>query len=116
MSTDKVGLKALVEYVMDQLSDLENVRYIPMMGGYLFYINDRVFGGIYDRGSVMVKITPASRKWLSDVEPEPPYESAKDMLTATNLDDREAFSRMVAEMADELPPPKPKKPRKKQGT
>ena len=114
MNVHKANLKALAEYAMEQLSDLDNVRCIPMMGGYLFYVNDRVFGGIYDSGSVMVKLTPASRKYLPDVEPEPPYAGAKDMLNAVNLDDREAFSRMVSEMADELPPPRPRRPKKRQ--
>ena len=60
-----MAYKELVDYIMDQLSGL-NVRYIPMMGGYLFYIDDRVFGGIYDSGSLMVKITPASRAFMPD--------------------------------------------------
>ena len=29
--------KELADYIMDQLSDLGNVRNIPMMGGYIFY-------------------------------------------------------------------------------
>ena len=108
-----MAYRELAEYVMDQLSGL-NVRMIPMMGGYLFYIDERVFGGIYDKGSVMVKITPASRRALQDQTPEPPYEGAKDMLPATNLDDREAFREMVQAMSSELPEPKPRR-RKKNG-
>ena len=108
-----MAYKEFAEYILDQLSDLGEVRCIPMMGGYLFYIDDRVFGGIYDSGSLMVKITPASRRAMPDAVPEPPYEGAKDMLPVTILDDREAFSRMVAEMYDELPDPKPR--RKKRG-
>ena len=50
---------------------------------------------------------------MPDAVPEPPYEGAKDMWPVTILDDREAFSRMVAEMYDELPDPKPR--RKKRG-
>ena len=105
-----MAYKELVDYIMDQLSGL-NVRYIPMMGGYLFYIDDRVFGGIYDSGSLMVKITPASRAYMPDAVAEPPYDGAKDMLTVTILDDRQRFRDMVTAMAPELPPPKPRKPR-----
>ena len=104
--------KELADYVMDQLRDVPGIRNIPMMGGYIFYISNRIFGGIYEPG-VMVKITPASRRAMPDAVPEPPYEGAKDMLPVTILDDREAFSRMVAEMYDELPDPKPR--RKKRG-
>ena len=100
--------RELAEYAADQLSGLDGIRYIPMMGGYIFYINNRIFGGIYEPG-VMVKITEASRRAMPDAEPMPPYEGAKDMLPVTILDDREAFSRMVCEMYDELPEPKPRK-------
>lgn len=38
--------KELADYIMDQLSDLGNIRNIPMMGGYIFYYKERIFGGI----------------------------------------------------------------------
>ena len=107
-----MSARELADYVTDQLSGLPGIRHIPMMGGYIFYINDRIFGGIYEPG-MMVKVTGASRRALPEVEPMPPYEGAKPMLMASNLDDREAFSRMVADMFDELPKPKPR--RKKRG-
>ncbi len=44
--------KRMMEYVMDQLSDLSGVRQIPMMGGYIFYYNERIFGGIYGSGEL----------------------------------------------------------------
>ena len=103
-----MACRELAEYVMDQLAGL-NVRSLPMMGGWLFYIDDRVFGGIYDSGNVMVKRTAASLKHMPDAVEEPPYPGAKPMLTVTILDDRERFRAMVAEMANELPAPKPRK-------
>lgn len=105
-----MSAKELRDYVTDQLSGLDGIRSIPMMGGYIFYIHNRIFGGIYEPG-MMVKITDASRRALPDAEPMPPYEGAKPMLIATNLDDREAFARMVLAMYDELPAPKPRKKR-----
>lgn len=103
-----MSARELADYVMDQLSDLEGIRNIPMMGGYIFYIDDRIFGGIYEPG-MMVKITDASRRAMPDAEPIPPYEGAKPMLPVTNLDDRAAFARMVSDMRAELPAPKPRK-------
>lgn len=97
-----MSTRELADYVMDQLSDLPGIRNIPMMGGYIFYINERIFGGIYESG-VMVKITDASRRAMPDSQPMPPYDGAKPMLPVTLLDDREAFQRMVSEMFDELP-------------
>ena len=32
--------KELSEYIMDQLSDLGDIRNIPMMGGYIFYYRE----------------------------------------------------------------------------
>lgn len=100
--------KELAEYIMDQLSDLENIRNIPMMGGYIFYYKERIFGGIYGNG-FMVKITEASKRYMPDSESEPPYEGAKPMLPVTILDDRIALQKMVEEMYSELPERKTKK-------
>lgn len=107
-----MSARELADYVTDQLSDLSGIRRIPMMGGYIFYINDRIFGGVYEPG-MMVKITGASARAMPDAQPLPPYEGAKPMLPVTILDDREAFQRMVSEMFDELPAPKPRKRRSK---
>ena len=100
--------KELADYIMDQLSDLENVRNISMMGGYIFYYKERIFGGIYGNG-FLVKITEASKKHMPDSEPELPYEGAKPMLPVTILDDRTELQNMVEEMYAELPERKTRK-------
>ena len=100
--------KELADYIMDHLSALGDIRNIPMMGGYIFYYKERIFGGIYGKG-FLVKITEASKKYMPDSEPEPPYEGAKPMLPVTILDDRVALQAMVEEMYQELPERKPKK-------
>ena len=103
--------KQLAEYVMDQLSDLGEVRNRPMMGGYVFYYRERIFGGIYDSG-FMVKMTAAGRKYMPDSIPQPPYDGAKDMLPVTILENRERLQKMVSEMYEELPKRKPKAAKK----
>ena len=100
--------KELADYIMDQLSDLGDIRNIPMMGGYIFYYKERIFGGIYGNG-FLVKITEASKKYMPDSLPEPPYEGAKLMLPVTILDDKDALQIMVEEMYSELPERKTKK-------
>ena len=100
--------KELADYIMDQLSALGDIRNIPMMGGYIFYYKERIFGGIYGKG-FLVKITEASKKYMPDSEPEPPYEGAKPMLPVTILDGRVALQAMVEEMYQELPERTPKK-------
>lgn len=95
--------KRMMEYVMDQLSDLPGIRQIPMMGGYIFYYNERIFGGIYGSGELLVKITETSRKYMPDSEPELPYEGTKEMLPCTILENRGNLQKMVMEMWKELP-------------
>lgn len=100
--------KELSQYIMEQLSDLGDVRNIPMMGGYIFYYKERIFGGIYGNG-FMVTITEASKKYMPDSIAEPPYEGAKLMLPVTILDDRHKLQNMVCEMFPELSERKTKK-------
>ncbi len=104
--------KELAAYIMEQLEGVDGVRNIPMMGGYVFYYKERIFGGIYGNG-FLVKDTKASRKYMPDSEPEPPYKGAKAMLPVTILEDREQFVQMVQEMYDELPERKKKEKKKK---
>ena len=101
--------KRMMEYVMDQLSGLPGVRQIPMMGGYVFYYNERIFGGIYGSGELLIRITGTSKKYMPDAEPELPYEGTKEMLPCTILDDREKLQKMVVEMWEELPERKKRK-------
>ena len=101
--------KRMAEYVMDQLSGLSGVRNIPMMGGYIFYYNDRIFGGIYESGELLIKITETSRKYMPDSEQALPYEGTKEMLSCTILEDRELLQRMIVEMYPELPEKKARK-------
>lgn len=105
--SDKSKTKELAEYITEQLAELDNIRKIPMMGGYIFYYRERIFGGIYGKG-FMVKITKASRKYMPDSIACPPYDGAKEMLPVTILDDKELLQKMVSEMFSELPEQKPK--------
>lgn len=100
--------KELAIFIMDQLSELEDVRNIPMMGGYIFYYKERIFGGIYGNG-FMVKITEASKKYMPDSEEESPYKGAKPMLPVTILENKELLQEMIREMYLELPERKVKK-------
>ena len=107
--------KELAAYALDQLSGLPGVRARAMMGGYIFYIQDRVFGGIYEPG-FLVKDVPAARAAMPDSEPVRPVdgENGAPMLPVTILDDREALCAMVAAMLPELPERKARGKRTKQ--
>ncbi len=107
--------KRMAEYVADQLRDLPGVRSIPMMGGYVFYYNERIFGGIYTSGELLVKITKASKKYMPDSDPQAPYEGAKEMLPCTILENRELLCQMIEEMYPELPAKKERKKKADRG-
>lgn len=105
--------KELHEYIMEQLAPLDEIRSIPMMGGYIYYYKERIFGGIYGSG-FLVRITEASKRAMPDSLPVKKYDSAKElMLPVTILDDGEKFRKMVVDMYPDLPERKPKKPKKK---
>ena len=57
--------KEYLDYVLEQLSDLEDVRCRAMMGEYILYYRNKVVGGIYD-DRLLLKPTPSARKLLPD--------------------------------------------------
>lgn len=107
--------KELAAYIMEQLSGLDEIRSIPMMGGYIFYYKDRIFGGIYEPG-FLVKITQASTRFMPDSKPEAPYAGAKPMLPVTIADNSALLKEMVDAMYPELPVRKPAKKKRSGGS
>ena len=103
--------KSFLEFVIEQLSELDEVSHRPMMGEYLVYYRGKLIGDICD-DRLLVTITKASDSLLPDAPRELPYDGAKTpMILIENLDDREFLKRLLEAMYDELPAPKPKKPK-----
>ena len=100
--------KEFVQFIMAQLSDLENVSHRAMMGEYVVYYGGKVIGGIYN-DRLLVKAV----KSAIDFTPEPcfviPYEGAKEMLLVSDVDNKEFLINLFKVMYDDLPAPKPKK-------
>ena len=96
--------KRYLEYVLDLLSELDDISYRAMMGEYVLYYRGRVFGGIYD-DRFLIKPTESARRILPDADVEIPYDGAKGMLLVES-EDRELIGNMVEAMCDELPKPK----------
>lgn len=88
-----------LEYVLDLLSDVPEVTMRKMMGEYLFYAQDKLFGGVYDDG-FLVKITATS--WAALAVEEVPYEGASPMLLV-DIENAEEVSALVSHMLAELP-------------
>lgn len=100
--------KDYLNFILDQLSDLDEVTARPMMGEYLLYFKGRLFGDLCDN-RLFLKPVPAAMELLPQAVFAPPYPGAKDMLLVEELDDRELLARVVEAMAPQLPEPKKRK-------
>lgn len=100
--------KEYLEYILDQLSGLDEISYRAMMGEYILYFRGRVIGGIYD-DRFLVKPTAVVKRLLPDAQAEIPYEGAKEMLLVDRVEDREFLKELFEAMLPELPAPKRKK-------
>ncbi len=92
--------KKYLEFVLEQLSDLEKITYRAMMGEYIIYYNGKIIGGIYD-DRFLVKQTKSSIKLLADAPLELPYEGAKKMFLA-DIDNKELMNNLIPIIADEV--------------
>ena len=100
--------KEYLAYVLEQLSELEDISHRAMMGEYIIYYQGKVIGGIYD-DRVLVKPTRSARALMPSAPLELPYEGGKEMLLVEELDDRAFLRELFNAMVDELPAPKKKK-------
>ncbi len=100
--------KEYLEFVLEQLSGLDEISFRAMMGEYVLYYRGKVFGGIYDN-RFLVKPTKAAKALMPDAPLELPYEGAKEMLLIENIEDKEFLAALLNAMVDELPAPKKKK-------
>jgi TfoX/Sxy family transcriptional regulator of competence genes len=100
--------KEYLEYILEQLSDLNDISYRAMMGEYVIYYRGKVVGGIYDE-RFLVKPTQSAAAMMPDADKELPYEGAKEMLLVNNVENREFLRELLEAMYPELPVPKKKK-------
>ena len=94
--------KEYLDFIMDQLSDLEDLKVRAMMGEYIIYYRGKIVGGIYD-DRFLVKPVPVAVALMPDAQKELPYEGAKEMLLVDNVDNREFMCNLLRAMYDELP-------------
>ena len=98
--------KEYLEYVLEQCPEETDFR--AMMGEYVLYYREKVFGGIYDN-RVLVKPTASALRLMPDAARELPYEGAKEMLLLDRLDNRDFVKELLEAMYGELPLPKKRK-------
>lgn len=99
--------KEYLEFVLEQLSLLDEITYRAMMGEYIIYYRGKVIGGIYD-DRFLVKQTKSAGKLMPDAELELPYEGAKEMILVDEIENKEFLRELIDSMYPELPAPKKK--------
>ena len=97
--------KEYLDYILAQLSGLDDISYRAMMGEYIIYYRGKVVGGIYD-DRFLVKSVNSAVAIMPDAEMEPPYEGAKEMLLVDDVENRGFLCELLETMYDELPAPK----------
>ena len=101
--------KAYLDFILDQLSELDGITWRPMMGEYILYCQGKIVGGIYD-DRFLVKPTKSALAMMPHAPRELPYDGAKEMLLLVdNVENREFLRELIGAMLDELPAPKGKK-------
>lgn len=100
--------KEYLEFVLEQLSELDDITSRAMMGEYVLYYQGKVFGGIYDN-RFLVKPTKSAVELMPDAQSELPYEGAKPMLLVDNIEDKAFLKKLVETMSADLPQPKKRK-------
>ena len=78
--------KEYKNFILEQLELLDNINCRAMMGEYLLYYNNILFGGIYDN-RLLVKIVNNNKKY--NMQEQIPYESAKPMYLVNDIDNKE---------------------------
>ena len=100
--------KEYLDFILEQVSELNNVSYKAMMGEFIIYYNGKIIGGIYD-DRFLVKPVKSAIALMPNAKYELPYDGAKEMLLVEDVDNKEFLIGLFDALYDDLPAPKPKK-------
>lgn len=100
--------KEYLDFILEQLSELEDVSCRAMMGEYIIYYRGKVVGGIYD-DRFLVKPTKSAVAMMPNADKELPYDGAKEMLLVDDVDNKEFLKELLEAMYSELPASKKRK-------
>lgn len=82
------------DFVLEQLSLLDDITCKPMMGEYILYYNGIIFGGIYD-DRLLVKKTETNSDF--EMEEAIPYPKGKPMFLVADIDNQDTLRDIVLE-------------------
>ena len=73
--------KEYLEFILEQLSELDDITYRPMMGEYI----------IYNHG----KPTPSTIKMMPNAQMELPYDGAKKMILVDEVENKTFLKKLL---------------------
>lgn len=91
--------KEYLEFVLEQLRDVDGISFKKMMGEYLLYINGVLVGGLYD-DRLLIKKTKSNEAY--NLSEELPYEGAKMMWFVDAVDDKELLETQILNVYKDL--------------
>lgn len=100
--------KEYLDFILEQISELEEITYRAMMREYIIYYRGKIVGGIYD-DRLLVKPVKSAISLMPDANYELPYEGAKEMLLVNDVDNKDFLTRLFNAMYNDLHAPKKKK-------
>ena len=100
--------KEYLDFILEQLSALDEITYRGMMDEYIIYYRGKVVGGIYD-DRFLVKNIKEAADMMPEATLELPYDGAKEMLLVDDIENKEFLRDLLEAMVDALPAPKKRK-------
>lgn len=94
--------KDYLNFILEQLSELDGITYRAMMGEFIIYYQNKIIGGIYD-DRLLVKDVRSARELMPDAPLELPYDGAKKMILVTEVDDKDFLNNLITSVYEELP-------------
>jgi TfoX/Sxy family transcriptional regulator of competence genes len=107
--------QSTIDFVLDQLVTLPNIRAKKMFGEFAVYCDEKVVALVCDN-QVFVKNTPAGKAFLGErYEEGTPYPGAKPsiLIGAEDIDNSERLCELIRLTAAALPAAKPKPVKRK---
>ena len=94
--------KEYLNFILDQLSELDGITHRQMMGEYIIYYHGKIAAYLCD-DRLLVKPVASAVKMMPQAKFETPYDGAKEMLLVENVDDRAFLKELLEAMYPELP-------------
>ncbi len=87
------------DYILEQLNVLQDISYKPMMGEYLLYYKNKLFGGIYDDRLLIKPVTSNLKYHMQEAIP---YPGAKPMYLVEDVDNQDLLKKIILETYQDL--------------